>query len=89
MKNICVFLSENFQFLEIKFSIYLNRRVFVMCFNNENYWTTSVDPVQKVASDQVLHYLLLIMQSVNTSASSTVNSCYLDSAYLVNRLSRS
>ena len=30
MKNIRVFLSENFQFLEIKFSIYLNRRVFVM-----------------------------------------------------------
>ena len=23
------FLSENFQFLEVKFSIYLNRRVFV------------------------------------------------------------
>ena len=30
MKNITVFLSENFQFLEVKFSIYLNRRVFVM-----------------------------------------------------------
>ena len=30
MKNIRVFLSENFQFLELKFSIYLNRRVFVM-----------------------------------------------------------
>ena len=29
-KNIIVFLSENFQFLEVKFSIYLNRRVFVM-----------------------------------------------------------
>ena len=29
-KNIGVFLSENFQFLEVKFSIYLNRRVFVM-----------------------------------------------------------
>ena len=29
MKNIRV-LSENFQFLEVKFSIYLNRRVFVM-----------------------------------------------------------
>ena len=27
------FLSENFQFLEIKFSIYLNRRVFVMLSN--------------------------------------------------------
>ena len=30
MKNIRGFLSENFQFLEVKFSIYLNRRVFVM-----------------------------------------------------------
>ena len=26
------FLSENFQFLEVKFSIYLNRRVFVMVY---------------------------------------------------------
>ena len=31
MKNIS-FLSENFQFLKVKFSIYLNRRVFVMKF---------------------------------------------------------
>ena len=30
MKTIKVFLSEIFQFLEVKFSIYLNRRVFVM-----------------------------------------------------------
>ena len=30
MKIIRVFLSENFQFLEVKFSMYLNRRVFVM-----------------------------------------------------------
>ena len=30
MKNIRVFVSENFQFFEVKFSIYLNRRVFVM-----------------------------------------------------------
>ena len=30
MKNIRVFVSENFQFLVVKFSIYLNRRVFVM-----------------------------------------------------------
>ena len=29
MKNIS-FLSENFQFLEVKCSIYLNRRVFVI-----------------------------------------------------------
>ena len=30
MKNIGRFLSENFQFLQVNFSIYLNRRVFVM-----------------------------------------------------------
>ena len=30
MKNIRFFLSENFMFLEVKFFIYLNRRVFVM-----------------------------------------------------------
>ena len=31
MKNIWVFfLSQTFRFLEVKFSIYLNRRVFVM-----------------------------------------------------------
>ena len=30
MKNIKSFVFENFQFLEVKFSIYLNRRVFVM-----------------------------------------------------------
>ena len=30
MKNISFFLSGNVQFLELKFSIYLNRRVFVM-----------------------------------------------------------
>ena len=30
MKNIRGFLSANFQFLEVNFSIYLNRRVFVM-----------------------------------------------------------
>ena len=29
-EKISEFLSENFQFLVVKFSIYLNRRVFVM-----------------------------------------------------------
>ena len=31
------FLSEHFQFLEVKFSVYLNRRVFVMIFWGEHY----------------------------------------------------
>ena len=30
MKNIRVFLSENFQFWEVKFAIYLNMHVFVI-----------------------------------------------------------
>ena len=30
MKNIRIFLSENFHFWVVTFSIYLNRRVFVM-----------------------------------------------------------
>ena len=30
MKNISFFLSEKFQFLEVNFSIHLNRHVFVM-----------------------------------------------------------
>ena len=30
MKNIKVFILKIFSFLEVKFSIYLNRRVFVM-----------------------------------------------------------
>ena len=35
MKIIRVFfLSENFQFLEVKFSIHMNRRVFVMRYAN-------------------------------------------------------
>ena len=34
MKNIS-FLSENFQFLGVKFSIYLNRHIFVMIFSRK------------------------------------------------------
>ena len=35
------FISENFQFLEVKFSIYLNRRVFVMSLI-KNYVTHDI-----------------------------------------------
>ena len=33
MENIRIFLSENFRFLAVKFSVYFNRRVFVMSEN--------------------------------------------------------
>ena len=40
MKSVRI-LSENFQFLKVKFSIYLNRRTFVMPFKLtlESYFT--------------------------------------------------
>ena len=37
MKNIRIFVSENFQFLEVKVSIYLNRRVFVVTYFTVNH----------------------------------------------------
>ena len=37
MKNNKSVLSENFQLLEVKFCIYLNRRVFVMAGNTNHY----------------------------------------------------
>ena len=44
MKNIRVFLSENFQILEVKLSIYLNRRVFVMmCLQSQGQHNESDD----------------------------------------------
>ena len=38
MKIISFFLCENFQCLEVKFSIYLNRRVFVMSRHIVSYF---------------------------------------------------
>ena len=39
MKNIRFLLSENVQSLEVKFSIYLNRHVFVMKRDGEGFIT--------------------------------------------------
>ena len=36
MKTIRFFLSENFQFLVVNFSVYLNRRVFEMLISIHN-----------------------------------------------------
>ena len=44
MKYIRGFLSENFQFLEVKFSMYLNRRVFVMLIKLERIHLTDFMP---------------------------------------------
>ena len=47
MKKYQNFLSKNFQFLEVKFSIYLNRRVFVM-------YRIYSDPSKLAASNRVI-----------------------------------
>ena len=60
------FLSENFQFLEVKFSIYLNRRVFVIfftktpfCYNRCVQILRWKSPFQKFRSESVILYNIL------------------------------
>ena len=38
MKKIRIFLSEFVKFLEVKFSIYLNRRVFLLAFSSLSFF---------------------------------------------------
>ena len=62
MKNIRGFLSEKFQFLEMKFSVYLNRRVFVMILvsepqhenapNEDSNWSAHPHGIVFAQSDQ-------------------------------------
>ena len=49
------FLSENFQFLEVKCSIYLNRRVFVLTFwisENANFLHVDYEDTDQTADAQ-------------------------------------
>ena len=54
------FVSENFQFLEVKFSIYLNRRVFIM---NYEYTGCNVDNFNSLCQlENILDQLPWIFQ---------------------------
>ena len=60
MKIISEFLSENFQFLVVKSSVYLNRRVFVMLLDGSLYDVQSmkralIQFADNVGSDQHAH----------------------------------
>ena len=58
MKKYQSFLSENFQFLEMKFSIYLNRRVFVMaCFYLTLFTKTTLWHVAQTFMFNVIYYM--------------------------------
>ena len=53
MKNIRS-LSENFHFLVVKFSIYLNRRVFVMVYSIYNDDSVEEHPGQTVRMSSLI-----------------------------------
>ena len=55
------FLSENFKFLVMKFSIYLNRRVFIMRSDRKKMIKKKkrLEPVYLTTKDVVMHYLRL------------------------------
>ena len=57
MKNIRVLLSEVFQFLEVKFSIYLNGHVFVMFDLSTGIWSACKKKQYQEQTDQTLHSL--------------------------------
>ena len=56
MKNIS-FLSENFQFLEVKFSVYLNRRVFIMFLHENTCHVYSLKAPRRGASNEYSQHL--------------------------------
>ena len=51
MKKISDFLSKNFLFLEVKISIYLNRRVFVMRTFYRTFKTNCAAMTENVSLD--------------------------------------
>ena len=54
MKKISEFLSENFHFLVVKFSVYLNRLVFVMVlFINVTIGFLMILSTERIDCDQI------------------------------------
>ena len=59
------FLSENFQFLVVKFSIYLNRRVFVMKAGSATSPITSRSITHTIYTPQPLYNTIVRVHSIN------------------------
>ena len=55
MKNIRI-LTENYQFLVVKFSIYLNRRVFVMVYSRTTALERSVAHGDHVSIESMIFF---------------------------------
>ena len=72
MKNIGVFCRFFFQFLEVKFSIYLNRRVFVMLA-----WYLSMIPFNILDTHACMHvYLHILTHIMNHTEDEKLNSIW-------------
>ena len=70
------FLSENFQFLEMKFSIYLNRRVFVMKIQRILIISNSKGPEFSVWNNSSLRKKELSIKNINQNKTSTLQPLY-------------
>ena len=74
MEKILEFLSENFQFLVVKFSIYLNKRVFVVLSQLYLYQIFTIDlNVVKTTRWLFGSYLGSLIQSVKHHRNQHVN----------------
>ena len=81
-ENYQKFLSENFQFLEVKFSIYLNKHVFVMGL--QIFWVNIVSNIyhSKFFSRKWNFSLRGVwLNPQNPSGSAPVKPCYEDMCY--------
>ena len=57
MKNIRIFVSENFPFLLVNFLMYLNRHVFLL-FGQRDITTNSIDPDQMLQNSTNLAFFI-------------------------------
>ena len=76
MKEISEFLLENSQFLVANFSIYLNRRFFVMLKNNKKQKKKTQKKTKKKTNNKNKQQMLWIL--IRYSSPSTHNICFMD-----------
>ena len=67
MKNIRIFLSENIPFLVVKFSIHLNRSVFVMFTNRLQLVTVPLPDYVQPVSVNLRNSLSMAFHELQTS----------------------
>ena len=77
MKIIRFFLTENSQLLEVKFSIYLNRRVFVM--EGSRYNLRNANDVKTINTRTALYFNSFLLSVIREWNTLSENDKYVDS----------